>query len=370
LPTVIDNHAIARWRLRSQQLVAPFASCAEDVVRSLLAVQAENPSQSEWAVAARTENPVMADLATLLDTGRVLRTHVLRPTWHFVSASDIGWLIALTGPRVQRVTGTQLRVQYGLDGRALAKACDLVVEEIRAGGQVTRQHLVARLVDRGVASGSSSPPGTLAMLLLAHVELDGLICSGVRANGEHTYALMADRVPAPRMLDRDEALAELALRYATSHGPVTERDLSYWATLPLGDVRRGFATARHQLENFEHDGRTFWHAPGERPPSVPGEPLGHLLQILDESYRGYQDSRWVVDAAGLLGRAREKSTGMGLVDGQLLTTMRRTVGAERVRFELEPYRVLSAAEKTALADAATRYGMFLGKAAEVVYLDG
>lgn len=101
---MLDDRTAARWRLRSQHLVAPFASSADEAVRSLFAVQAENPSQSEWAVAARSASPDASELSTLLDTGRVLRTHVLRPTWHYVSADDIGWLLALTGPRVQRAT--------------------------------------------------------------------------------------------------------------------------------------------------------------------------------------------------------------------------------------------------------------------------
>src|SRR6059058_3878206 len=100
---------IARWRLRTQHLVSPYAASAREAVGSLLAVQAENAGQAAWAVASRTQNPDQADLAALLDEGAVVRTHVLRPTWHFVRAEDIGWLLEVTGPRVRRVTGQQLR---------------------------------------------------------------------------------------------------------------------------------------------------------------------------------------------------------------------------------------------------------------------
>ena len=119
---VVRDLDIARWRLRSQHLVAPYAVSACEVVGSLLAVQAENPSQAGWAVASRTRNPDQAELAALLDDGAVLRTHVLRPTWHFVRAEDIGWLLELTGPRVRRVTGQQLRTAHGLDERAIEHA--------------------------------------------------------------------------------------------------------------------------------------------------------------------------------------------------------------------------------------------------------
>jgi len=200
--------------------------------------------------------------------------------------------------------------------------------------------------------------GQMLMILLAHAELGGLICSGRVAGGEHTYALMEERVPAPRRLGRTEALGELALRYFTGHGPATERDLAYWATLTLTDVRAGLLQVRDQLDSFQHDGRTFWHSPGE-PPGGPQKPAGHLLQILDEMYRGYQDSRWLLDTAGDVPRTRETAVGMALVDAQLLAAMRRTTAHDHVRFDLRPYRALTSPETEALDQAARRYGKYL-----------
>ncbi|WP_021593545.1 winged helix DNA-binding domain-containing protein [Actinomadura welshii] len=350
---------VARWRLRSQHLVRPHAGSAGEVVGSLLAVQAENPGQAAWAVAARTRNPDQADLATLLDDGSVVRTHVLRPTWHYVQAEDVGWLLDLTGPRVRRLTGRQLRNAHGLDESSIDQAVAAVLEALESRGHLTRAQLAEELSERGVLGG-----GQMLMILLAHAELDGLICSGRVADGEHTYALMAERVPAPRRLSRTEALAELALRYYTGHGPATERDLAYWATLTLTDVRAGLHEVRDRLDSFEHDGRTFWHAPGE-PPGDPQDPAGHLLQILDETYRGYQDSRWVLDAAGDVPRTREAATGMALVDAQLAASMRRTIGRDRVRFDLRPYRALTRPQLEALDQAAGRYGEYLRLKTEV-----
>ena len=353
------NLDIARWRLRSQHLVTPHAGSAGEVVGSLLTVQAENPSQAAWAVAARTRNPDRAELATLLDEGAVVRTHVLRPTWHFVRAEDVGWLLDLTAPRVRRVTAQQLHTVHGLDERALGDAAAAVTEALADRGQLTRAQLADVLGGRGVPTA-----GQALMILLAHLELDGLICSGRVVDGEHTYALMAERVPAPRRLDRAEALAELALRYFTGHGPATERDLAYWATLTLTDVRAGLRQVRDRLDSFDHDGRTYWHAPADAP-AGPQAPAGHLLQILDETYRGYQDSRWVLDDAGAVPRAREAAVGMGLVDAQLLATMRRTVAADHVRFDLRPYRPLTSPDVEALHQAAARYGEYLGLTARV-----
>jgi hypothetical protein len=326
---------------------------AREAVGSLLAVQAENPSQAAWAVASRTQKPDQADLATLLSDGAVLRTHVLRPTWHFVRAEDIGWLLDLTGPRIRRVTGQQLRDNHGLDERSIDQAVTAVTQVLASRGQLTRAQLADELRERG--TGGS---GQRLMILLAHAELDGLICSGRVAGGEHTYALMDERVPTPRRLGRTEALAELALRYFTGHGPATERDLAYWASLTLTDVRAGLHQVRDQLDSFQHDGRTFWHRPGEAP-SGPQKPEGHLLQILDETYRGYQDSRWLLDAAGDVPRSRETATGMALVDAQLLAAMRRTIARDHVQFDLRAYRALTSPEIEALDQAASRYGQYL-----------
>jgi len=361
--TVIGDVDIARWRLRSQRLVAPFAGSAHDVILSLLGVQAENPGQAAWAVAARTQRRDPSDLATLLDEGAVLRTHVLRPTWHFVCADDIAWLVGLTGPRVQGVTGQQLRVVHGLDNAAIDRAMSVIVEAIGERGELTRPKLGEELISRGVSGRVPSAGGQFLMLLLAHAELAGLVCSGRLVDGEHTYALLADRAPSARRLDRDEALGELALRYASGHGPATERDLAYWASLTLGDARRGLGMAQDRLERFHHDGRTYWHAPGERPPpnAAALQPRGHLIQILDESYRGYQHSRWVLDAAGIVPRSREAAVGMALVDRQIVGMARRAISSERVRFEVQPYRPLRAAEIGALEDAGRRYGQFLGR---------
>ena len=354
---------IARWRLRTQALVEPYAASADAVVGSLLAVQAENPVQSAWAVACRTATPDATDLADLLDDGRVVRTHVLRPTWHYVRAEDVGWLVELTAPRVRRTTGLQLRTN-GFDDAAQDVLAAAVHDTLADSPDLTREELATALASAGHELG-----GQVLMLLLADLELQRLVVSGRPRDGLHTYALFDDRVPAPRRIEREEALAELVLRYITGHGPATTADVAYWATLTLGDVRRGLEAVQHVLASFEHDGRTYWNAPDHEPPP-PGQmdPPAHLLQILDEIYRGYQDSRMVLDGDGVVPRGRETSAGMALVDGQMVATMKRNVAPRRVRFALTPYdgRPLSDADRTALADAAARYGSFLGLEAELV----
>jgi hypothetical protein len=352
MPTDLE---IARWRLRSQHLVTPHATDATGVVSHLLAVQAENPSQSAWAVAARTTTPDAVDLNLLLASGAVIRTHVLRPTWHYVSADDAAWLIEVTAPRVRGTADHVMREVFGLARDDAEAAAGVVLDLLGEGRPLDRPTLAARLTDRG-----RDLTGQQLMMLLADLELQCLVCSGPPTDGHHTYALFADRVPHPRRLDRAEALAELAWRYVAGHGPVTDRDLAYWATLTLGDARAGLAAVADRLAHFEHDERTYWHLPGQEPPTDGGEPRGHLLQILDETYRGYQDSRWVLDAAGAVPRTRESAIGMALVDGQLVAAMKRTVTSTRVTFALQAYDSWTPEALAPVEQAAARYGDFLG----------
>ncbi|RYU10331.1 winged helix DNA-binding domain-containing protein [Nocardioides iriomotensis] len=352
---------LARWRLRTQHLTAPAPDAAA-VVGHLLCVQAENVSQTAWAVATRTSTPDAADLGGLVDSGQVVRTHVLRPTWHYARVEDIGWLLELTAPRVRKTTGQGLKVAGDLDDARIERMSQVVLDTLAARPDRTRDELAAALAAEGV-----DPGGFALMLLLADLELQRLLVSGTPRDGTHTYARFEDRVPATPF-DRDEALGTLALRYFTGHGPATLDDLVYWATLTRGDAKAGLAAAQDRLASFEHDGRTYWHDPADEPPrrDEPSEPRGHLLLILDELYRGYQDSRMVIDSAGLVPRGRESAIGMAVVDGQMVARMKRTVNTRSVRFELTPYDVLRPGDRAALDETAERYAAFLGLDAEVL----
>ena len=189
---MIGDLTLARWRLRTQHLVEPHLATAVGVVGALLAVQAENPAQSAWAVAARTATPDPADLVRLLDDGTVVRTHVLRPTWHYVAADDLAWLIELTAPRVRRTTQQQLRTVHGMDERAVDGVSTAVLEALETPG-LTRADLAGVLAATGYEI-----TGQALMILLADLELQALVCSGRPTDdGTHTYARFADRIRTP-----------------------------------------------------------------------------------------------------------------------------------------------------------------------------
>ena len=366
---MIDDRAIARWRFRAQLLDGACASDASSVVRSLLAVQAENLDQTGWALASRTTGLTPARVAHLVGSGELVRTHVLRPTWHLVHRDDLTWLLELTGPKVRHQVARQLDRDLGIDAAAVVACTDVLVRTLAATPDLTRDELSSALERAGHPLN-----GMQLMVLLVHAEMGLLVGSGVPrpdgGTGTQTYALLADRLPPSPFTDRTAALAEVAHRYVLGHGPATDRDLAYWATLTLTEARAGLGAVRDRLESFEHDDRVFWHAPGESPPAPSRSPRVHLLHILDEWYRGHQDSRRVVDAARLHPVGRESSIGVVVVDAQVAGTVRRSVRPASVTFAVTPYRALAEGERRALAAEADRYGAYLGRPATLTGATG
>ncbi len=354
--TAPSGRQIARWRVHVQRLASIRFQSAPDVVQGMVGVQAENHGQAAWAVATRTNGTDKTAFDRLFDEGAILRTHVLRPTWHYVHPDDIRWLLDLTGPRI-RPTFRQLQRSLGVSDDEMGSARRVIVDGL-SGGHRTRVELRDRLVDKGLDAS-----GPRLGLYLADAELDALICSGITKGGTQTYALLGERAPGARTLDRDAALAELTFRYFRSRGPATERDFAVWATLTLADVRQGLGEVSKRLDSFDLDGRRYWFL--EPPPVGPLEPRGHLLLVLDELYRAYHESREHIDVEGLIPPGDELSVGMSLIDGQILGGMRRHLRRSSVRFDVLPFRKLTASQEGTLIDAGRRYGAFLGLASEV-----
>ncbi|MBO0686334.1 MAG: AlkZ family DNA glycosylase, partial [Candidatus Dormibacteraeota bacterium] len=188
---------------------------------------------AKWALAQRTPGATESDLDRLFDEGAILRTHLMRPTWHFVLPQDVRWLLELTAARVKAVMAANDRVQQ-VDGQVLARTYKVLEGALGDAQHLTRAGLSAALEAAGIAAG-----GARLGHLLMHAELDGIVVSGPRQGRQFTYALLDERAPKARRLDRDEALAELTRRYFTSHGPAQVTDFAWWSGLTVKDGRRG-----------------------------------------------------------------------------------------------------------------------------------
>jgi Winged helix DNA-binding domain len=359
----MDDDDLRRWRLRSQRLVGPgfepTAAGGVAAVRWLGAVQSQDHEPALWSLAQRAPGVSRAELAAAFDAGVFIRTHVLRPTWHFVPPEELRSLLALTGPRVAASCAARWR-ELGLPAEVRADATAVLVAAIAERGPLTRPEL-----GEALEKASIDPGGQRLPHLLLHAELETVLCSGGLRGRQQTWTLVDGRVPPSagfdQRFDRDEALRRLAVRYATSHGPVTERDFSWWSGLTLRDVRRGLEAARPEIDAIEVGDRRYWF--GEPPPEEAGPvPVVRLLQSFDEHVVAYTESRDLADPSGhaaRIPRGGMLSTAV-VVDGRLSGRWRRALRPGGVDVQVTPFAPFPPGVLAELEEEAQRYAGFLG----------
>lgn len=329
---------IARQRLRSQRLTGPPLASAEQVVGHLGAVQAQEYALAKWSLGQRAEGVDDAAVDRALADGGIVRTHLLRPTWHFVLAADLRWLMALSAPRVHQQNGHMYR-QTGVE----QVDAGLLTRALGGGARLTRAEL-------GKVLGAE---GMRLSYLLMRAELDLVICSGGLRGRQQTYALVDERVPQAPPIPREEALAELTRRYFTSHGPATVRDFVAWSGLTVSDARRGLEIAT-DLEQVVVGDRTYWAA--DLSAVEAAAPRVHLIQLLEEYIMGYRESRDVM--APLPGETVPRE--VALLDGRMIGRWQRTSTRTAMTVEVQIERPLDAAGTASLDAEVDRLGRFFG----------
>ncbi|HET6148210.1 MAG TPA: winged helix DNA-binding domain-containing protein [Polyangia bacterium] len=356
-PGATDLLRVVQRRLRHQRLAGPPLDDAPAVVGWLVAVQSQDYLGAKWAVAQRTRAVSDAEVEAAFARGTILRTHVLRPTWHFVLPADIRWLLRLTAPRVQAQSATYYR-QAGLDVRTLARGDEVLARTLQGGKQLTRDELGAALRTAGL-----STDGLRLTLLSMHAELEGAICSGPRRGKQFTYAALDDRAPATRHLPRDQALVTLARRYFASHGPATTHDFAWWSGLKVSDANAAIGALDGELAAMRAGGLTFWVGGPARAPSRRGAASLRLVPNFDEYLISARDHAAVLDARLLrsLG-ARDSVLANHVVSGsgRIVGDWRRTLKGDAVTVLVTPSAPLEAGDRAALAAEVERYGRFLG----------
>jgi hypothetical protein len=353
--TRVLNSRLARQRLENQLLTRAGGREAADVVAWFGAMQAQEYAFAKWAIALRLrqDTPDIA-IGRAFDEGRILRTHVMRPTWHFVTPADIRWLLELTGPRVQRANATY-NTRLELDRATLVKGTAVIERALGGERFLTRRELGERLQRAGL----TMTPQRLGQMAM-HAEQEAVICSGPRRDRQFTYALVAERAPGAKRLSRDEALGELARRYFRSHAPATIRDFVWWSGLMTADARRAIEIARARSQAL--DGRTYWSMlPGTRR-AAPRRRRVHLLPIYDEYLVAYRD-RGVGASPPTPGASPARSMIFQhtlAIGGQVAGAWRVVRNGDEVSVVVDAHRRLTAAERKAIADAVRGYERFLG----------
>lgn len=349
---------VATQRLHHQQLAAPAFANPSAVVGWLGAVQSQDYAGAKWALGQRTQGNVTdAALDQAFNRGAILRTHVLRPTWHFVTPADIRWMLALTAPRINAKLATYYR-NLELDDAIFARSNAALTVALQGGQQLTRPQLTSVLAQSGIVTGDL----LRITHLLIRAELDGIICSGGRQGKQFTYALLDERAPHAKPLDRDEALAELAKRYFTSHGPATLKDYVWWSGLTMSDAKVGLGLVEPQLVHEVIDGQSYWLA-ASAPLAEVGGPVVSLLSNYDEYIVGYTDRRAIFEpqhAPQLDERSNPLFMHTVVIDGQIAGTWKRTFTKNSVNVTFSPFTPWNEAQTKAVYVAAQRYAEFVG----------
>ncbi len=355
---------LAARRLRAQRLIGePFKSPVE-AVRRLTAVQSQDYPAAKWALGLRSRRATDAGIDRLFDEGDILRTHVMRPTWHFVLPEDVKWLLDLTAPRIRRGLVARHR-QLELDDRTIARASAAFAKALAGGRHLTRPEL-----GQVLRAARISPEGQRLPHLLSIAELEGLIVSGPRRGRQFTYALLEERVRKSRALERSEAVAELTRRYFHSHGPAQLQDLVWWSGLSIAEARSGIAGAGAVLDHHLIDGKDYWaDARAGAPPDAAS--VAHLLPNFDEYTVAYRDRSSLLNADSAfepeLFAFGSILSNVVTIGGCVRGAWRRTSAGGGVKVEVRVMKPLETLEVAAVEDVGRRMGRFLERPVAMVW---
>jgi len=345
---------IATTRLSNQKLLGNSFTTTADAVLYLGGLQAQDYQAAKWSLGQRIENASDEMIEQDFNEGKILRTHVMRPTWHFVSPENIRWMLELTAPRVKRFMGTYNRKLELTD--AVFEKCNKVIAKALEKDNKTRAELKEQLAQGGIETDVQRL-GHIVM----NAELDGIICSGPRKGKQFTYALLEKRVKKMKRITREEALAKLALTYFMSHGPAQIIDFTWWSGLTMKDANEGLDSVKSILTNETVENKIYWFSPDLKI-NRQNKTTAYLLSIFDEYTIAYKDR-------SALGGERyiEKFISMGsallsviILDGKVVGTWKRILKKAAAEVKLSVFAKLNDDERGAVEKAADDYGKFLG----------
>jgi hypothetical protein len=346
---------ITNQRLLNQHLASSVYTNPADIVHYMGAIQAQDYAGAKWAVAQRLQGATDAIIERSFANGDIIRTHVMRPTWHFVSPKDVRWMLELTAPRVQGIASFRHR-QLKLDQDIFSRCEKALAKALTGGKQLSRDEVAGVLQQAGIATDEQR-----FVHIMMQMELIGLVCSGGREGKQFTYTLLDDRVPPAKALDRQDALVMLAERYFTAHGPATLQDFVWWSGLSVADSKAGLEMVKHKLTNEISEGNNYWFAEQAFAPKSKS-PIAFLLPNYDEYIVSYKD-RSAAIALTDINKADPRGTIFNhtiVINGRIIGTWKRNFRKDTVILEIAPFAPLSKVNHAAILTAAKRYAKFLG----------
>lgn len=243
-----------KTRLLNQQLVNPTFRKPKDLVAWMGAMQAQEYAMMKWAVGIRLKSATLQTVDKALERGEILRTHIMRPTWHLVVAEDIRWMLKLSAERIKSAFDSYAKGNgMEFSTSQITQSYDLLEKILSGNNSLTKQEISEELLRNNLCVNDHR-----VTYLLTRAEQDGIVCSGPDKAKKPTYALFEERVPAAKDITKDEALARLAQNYFRSHAPATLQDFVWWSGLTVNDAKQAIYLIETQLIKEQLNDQTFF----------------------------------------------------------------------------------------------------------------
>ena len=345
---------LLKYRLYNQHITRQAFTTPADLVAWMGAMQAQDYTAAKWALGLRLINNTDADIDTALADGTIIRTHLMRPTWHLVAAADVRWILELTAPRVKAFCAHVYR-DIGLDDKAMSRVRKTLIKALEGGSNLTRAELLTAFARAKIATNDLR-----FIHIMMRAELEGIVCSGPRIGKQLTYALLDERVPLSKPLKQEEAIAKLAMRYFKSHGPATIRDFVWWSGLTLTLAKAGMELIKDELVEVTIKDQTFWMHRELAGIKLPSGGV-YLLPAFDEYLISYTDRSAAIETM----HAPRVATKNGIfnpvivINGSVEGTWKRVIKKNEIAVEVDAFSSLSATKNAAIRSAARRYGKFM-----------
>jgi hypothetical protein len=344
---------VAHVRLVNQQLSQTRFKSPAELVRWLGAVQAQDYLGALWAVGMRLSKANDQDVEKALEEKLIVRSWPMRGTLHFVAPEDLRWMLKHLTPKVIARTASVYR-KAGLNTKTFSRSA-AIWEKALSGKQMIREELYDLLEKNKIDTSQSR-----GLHILGYLAQQGMICFGPRRGKQHSLVLLDEWLPPAKMLNREEALSELAVRYTISHGPVQVEDFAWWAGLTKTEAKKAIESSRGKITEEQIDGKKYWLS--DETTVGPIDPTrAFLIPTYDEMGVGYKDRSSMISRANEKKIANAIFTSAILINGQVAGTWKRTLEKDSVAIEIKPLRKFSTKEKESIQKEATRYAAFVRK---------
>lgn len=352
----MSTKELINLRLHNQHISHKIYNTPEELVKHLIAVQSQVTNMAKWGLALRLTKSTNKQIEEAYNKGTILRTHVLRPTWHYVAPEDIRWLLKLTGPRVLAFSKTAFK-QYDLNEKTFEKSNSIIINALKGSNFLHRNDLRIILEKEGFKAD-----GVRLACFLMKAELEGIICSGPMIGKQTSYALLEERVSKTKPKSYEEALKELSTRYFSTRGPATIQDFSWWSGLTIKEIREGVEMLSSDFIKETSEGKEYIYIPVQLR-KITHQQSTFLMPDFDEYGISYKDRSAFLSINQKENNPLYKFPSFDhyiINNGLIAGTWKPVINKKKLSIETSLIRSINKTEQQALQKSITKYINFFG----------